>query len=215
MSKQAESSLRKALVLVTTTAVAMGAVLGLPVKKALAAPPQMNPRPEVNRPPAQLPPPPLVSRRPVQMEVIQPRFVNPSAVTLLRIADQALSDNALAERIFRDPDGVIAQFHLSNSEGLVLRHMDPTQFEVARGDAARLVGTRLSSGRPMPPGATDGRLITERMIVGRAILAAVGRSYREAASANACCPWSKAIEVGVGGDPAAYNAGFARPFGAE
>jgi hypothetical protein len=150
-----------------------------------------------------------------QLEVIQPRFVNPSAVTLLRIADEALSNNDLAERIFRDPDGVIAQFHLSNSEGQVLRHMDPTQFQVARSDAARLVATRRSSGWPMPPGATDEHLITERMIVGRAILAAVGRSYQEAASANACCPWSKAIEVGVGGDPAAYDAGFARPLRAE
>ncbi|MFI4973204.1 MAG: hypothetical protein ACHP84_01545 [Caulobacterales bacterium] len=188
------------MLLFTTTAAALGAVLGLPVKKALAASPQMPPGPVVNRAPAQL-------------EVIQPRFVNATAATLLRIADQALSNNALAERIFRDPDGVAAQYHLSNSERLVLRHMDQTQFQVARADAARLVATRLSSGRSMPPGATDGRLIGERMIVGRAILAAVGRSYREAASANACCPWSKAIEVGVGGDPAAYNAGFARPSG--
>lgn len=199
---KAESALRKAMLLFTATAAALGTVLGLPVKKAMAASPQMALRPGVNRPPAQL-------------EVIQPRFVSPSAVTLLRIADQALSDNALAERIFRDPDGVAAQFHLSDSERLVLRHMDQAQFQAARGDAAGLVATRLSSGRPMPPGATDGRLITERMIVGRAILAAVGRSYREAASANACCPWSKAIEVGVAGDPAAYNAGFARSLGAQ
>ena len=62
----------------------------------------------------------------------------------------------------------------------------------------------------LPPGATDGRMITERMIVGRAILAAVGRSYLEAANADACCPWSKAIELGVSGDPATYNAAFAR-----
>jgi len=197
------------LVLVATTAVAMGAVLGLPVKKALAAFPQMRSGP-VDEPRG-----PVVHQPRAQLEVIQPRFVNPSAVTLLRIADEALSNNDLAERIFRDPDGVIAQFHLSNSEALVLRHMDPTQFQVARSDAARLVATRLSYRGPLPPGATDERLITERMIVGRAILAAVGRSYQEAASANACCPWSKAIEVGVGGDPAAYDAGFARPLGAE
>ena len=195
---KAQSPVWKAAVLVATTAAALGASLGLPMKKALAASPRMRPGPEVMRPTAPL-------------EVIQPRFVSPSAVTLLKIADQALSDNALAERIFRDPDGVAAQFHLSDSERLVLRHMDETQFQVARGDAARLVATRQASRERMPPGATDGRLITERMVVGRAILAAVGRSYREAASANACCPWSKAIEVGVGGDPAAYEAGFARP----
>lgn len=193
-----ESATRKALLLLTAAAAAFGAFLGLQPRKAVAAAPPMPPGPTVNRPP-------------VRLEVIQPRFVSPTAQGLLRIADQALSDNALRERIFRDPDGVAAQFHLSDSERLVLRHMDQTQFETARGDAARLVAMRLSSGQPMPPGATDGHLITERMIVGRAILAAVGRSYREAASANACCPWSKAIEVGVGGDPAAYNAAFARP----
>jgi hypothetical protein len=152
-----------------------------------------------------------------QMEVIQPRFVNPTAVTLLRIADQALSDNALAERISRDPDGVAEQYHLSNSERLVLRHMTREQFQTARSDAARLVATRLTSERSvrLPAGATDSRLITERMVVGRAILAAVGRSYLDAADANACCPWSKSIELGLSGDPAYYNAVFARPAGAR
>jgi len=190
-----ESSLRRSLLLFAATAAALGAVVGLPVKKATAQP--QKPGAQVNKPPAQL-------------EVIQPKSVSPTTQNLLKIADQALSDNALAGRISRDPDGVAKQFNLSNSELLVLRHMNSTQFEVARRDAARLVTTRVSSGRPMPPGATNGHQITERMIVGRAILAAVGRSYQEAASANACCPWSKAIEVGVGGDPAAYNEGFQR-----
>ena len=127
MTKEAKSSLRKALLLFTATAAALGAALGLPVKKALAASPQMAPGPTVNKPAARL-------------EVIQPRFVSPSAVTLLRIAEQALSNNALAERIFRDPDGVATQFHLSNSERLVLRHMNPAAVRVrARGDATRLV----------------------------------------------------------------------------
>lgn len=202
MRMESESSFRKASMLLTIAAAAVGAVLGLPMRKALAASLHMKPGPMVDQPP-------------VRLEVIQPRFVSPTAVTLLRIADQAVSNNVLAERIFRDPDGVAAQFHLSNSERLVLRNMDRTQFQVARGDAARLVAIRASSGRPMPTGATDVRLITERMIVGRAILAAVGRSYREAASANACCPWSRAIEVGVGGDPAAYNTAFAGPSGAR
>ncbi len=189
-----ESSLRKSLLLLAATAAALAALVGLPVKRAMAQR-QTKPGAEVNKPP-------------VRLEVIQPKSVSPTTETLLKIADQALSDNTLAGRISRDPDGVAQQYHLSNSERLVLRHMNSTQFEVARRDAARLVATRVSSGRPMPPGATNGRQITERMIVGRAILAAVGRSYQEAASANACCPWSKAIEVGVGGDPAAYNEGF-------
>jgi hypothetical protein len=202
MTQHAISALRKAVLLVGSAAAALGAALGLPVKKLLAAPPsELNRGPALNRPAAPL-------------DVIQPRFVSPSAATLIRIANQALSDNALAERIFRDPQGVAAQFHLSPGELLVLRHMDSSQFQVARGDAARLVSTRMASGRPMPAGATDVRLITERMIVGRAILAAVGRSYRDAASANACCPWSKAIEIGLGADPARYNEAFARPAGA-
>jgi hypothetical protein len=189
--------------MLATAAAALGVSQGLPMKKAMAASPNERMM-RVNQPVA-------------RMEVIQPRFVNPTAVTLLKIADQALSDSALAERISRDPDGVAAQFHLSNSELLVLRHMNREQFQMARADAASLVTSRLSvaGSMRMPAGATDARLITERMIVGRAILAAVGRSYLDAANAHACCPWSKAIELGLSGDPATYNAAFARPAGAN
>ena len=63
----------------------------------------------------------------------------------------------------------------------------------------------------MPAGATDAHQIAERMVVGRAILAAVGRSYLEAANAHACCPWSKSIELGVNSDPAVYNVVFQQP----
>jgi hypothetical protein len=196
MRKGNESLPRKALLLLATAAAALGVSQSLPMKKAMAASPNERMM-RVNQPAA-------------QMEVIQPRFVSPTAVTLLRIADQALSDNALAERISRDPDGVAAQFHLSDSERLVLRHMNRAQFQIARADAAQVVSTRMSyaGSMRMPPGATDVRQITERMVVGRAILAAVGRSYLDAANAHACCPWSKAIELGLSGDPAAYNAAF-------
>jgi hypothetical protein len=88
--------------------------------------------------------------------------------------------------------------------------MTREQFQVAHDDAARLVANRLASSMRLPPGATDARLITERMIVGRAILAAVGRSYLDAADANACCPWSKSIELGLNSDPAYYNVVFQR-----
>ncbi len=205
MKKGNESLPRKALLLLATTAAAFGVSLGLPTNKASAAPRdwKMTPAPTFNQPQ-------------VRMTVIQPERVNPTAVTLLKIADQALTDGALAERISRDPDGVAAQYHLSNNEKLVLRHMNREQFQVARNDAAQLVGTRLSNAESMrmPAGATDSRLITERMIVGRAILAAVGRSYLDAANAHACCPWSKAIELGVSSDPVTYNVVFARPAGA-
>lgn len=196
MPKFAESSFRKGLLLATSAAAALGAILSLPVKKALAAMPQMKPGSMAVKPQ-------------VKLVVIQPRSVSPSAAPLLKIAGQALANQTLAEQIFRDPEGVAKQFHLTPAETLVLRHMDRAQFGTARADAARLVGKRMASGQPMPPGATNTLQITEGMIVGRAILAAVGRSYLSAASANACCPWSKAIEIGVGGDPASYNAAFA------
>jgi hypothetical protein len=209
---------QKALLVLATVAAAIGGAAGLPMKKAAAAPadwkmarpPATNPSPDPTMAPA-----PTFNRRPARMDVIQPRFVSPTAVTLLKIADQALSDSALAERIAHDPDSVAAQFQLSNSERMVLRHMDGEQFQVARADAARLVRSRLSMGPvQLPPGATDAHLITERMIVGRAILAAVGRSYLDAANAHACCPWSKAIELGVSSDPVTYNGAFERPAGA-
>lgn len=209
---------QKALLVLATAAAAIAAVAGLPMKKAAAAPADWKmarPYTTTPSPDPTMAPAPTFNRPPVRMEVIQPRFVSPTAVTLLKIADQALTDSALAERIAHDPDGVAAQFKLSNSERMVLRHMNGEQFQVARADAARLVSSRRSM-EPMqlPPGATDSRLITERMIVGRAILAAVGRSYLDAANAHACCPWSKAIELGVSSDPVTYNGAFERPSGA-
>jgi len=202
MRKISELSVRKALLLLTTAIATVGVFLGLPVKKAIAAMQdyRMAPGAAVNQPAA-------------RFEVIQPRFVNPTAANLLKIAGMALSDSALAERIARDPEGVAAQYHLSNSERLVLRHMTQEQFQTARTDAAQLAATRMAYRGPMrmPAGATDAHLITAGMIVGRAILAAAGRSYLNASNANACCPWSKAIELGINSDPAYYNAVFARP----
>jgi hypothetical protein len=204
MKKKPELSLRRASLLLAAAVAALGASLGLPMKKALAASREWQTAPArtVDQPRARL-------------TVIQPERVNPSTIGLLRIADQALSDNALAERISREPDAVASEYNLSSNERLVLRQMTGEQFQTARADAAQLVATRLSNAGSMrmPPGATDSRLIAERMIVGRAILAAVGRSYLDAANAHACCPWSKAIELGVSSDPVTYNVVFARPSG--
>jgi hypothetical protein len=204
MKKGGESLFRRAMLLLATTLAALGVALGLPVKKAIAASlgGKIEPAPGFGQPPHQL-------------KIIQPRYVNPTAVRLLQIAQQALSNGALAERIFREPDAVAAQYHLSNSERLVLRHMDRQQFQTARNDATRVVAQRLAraGSMRMPPGATNTSLITERMIVGRAILAAVGRSYLSAADASGCCPWSKSIELGVNSDPAYYNAVFQRTAG--
>jgi hypothetical protein len=201
-SMKTQSLLKKSLLLLTTAAAALGFTVSLPMKKAAA-----QPRDQQMAPGAM-----MMNRRVAKMEIIQPRFVNPTAVNLLNITHMALSDSRLAEEIFRNPDAVAVRFHLSRNEAAVLRHMDRQQFEVARADASHLVAERMSHASMMrlPPGATDARLITERMIVGRAILAAVGRSYLDAADAHGCCPWSKSIELGVSGDPALYNAVFAR-----
>jgi hypothetical protein len=51
------------------------------------------------------------------------------------------------------------------------------------------------------------------MVVGRAILAAVGRSYLDAANAHACCPWGKAIELGVNPSRVFYDEVFKAPAG--
>jgi hypothetical protein len=204
MKKENELSLRKALLLMAATVAALGVALGLPMKKAMAASQHWKaaPAPTFDQPPARL-------------TVIQPERVNPSTIGLLRIADQALSDSALAEKIFREPDAMASQYQLSNNERLVLRQMTREQFQTARDDAARVVANRLSmaGSTRLPAGATDVGLITERMIVGRSILAAVGRSYLNAANAHDCCPWSKAIELGVSGDPVFYNVVFEKPSG--
>ncbi len=196
-----DSHLRKMLLASAATLAAFAVAVGLPVKKALAAPLRMKVKPATTAVQPQ-----------AHLEIIQPKYVNPSAERLVGIADKALNDKALAERIFREPDKVAAEYHLSKNETLVLHHMDRNQFETARNDAARVVAQRLAErNMRMPPGATDAHLIAERMVVGRAILAAVGRSYREAADSDGCCPWSKTIELGVNSDPAYYNVVFKRP----
>ena len=200
MNKATGSLLRMASLLLTATAAALGTFLGLPIKRALAQ--------DASTAPGQ-----VTAQPATRMVVNQPRFVSPTAVGLLRIAGQALSNDVLAEQIFRDPDAVADQHRLSSHERLVLRHMTREQFQIARADAAGLVAARVAeaAGTRLPPGATNVHLIATQMIVGRAILAAVGRSYLDAVDASACCPWGKGIELGLNSDPAYYNSIFERP----
>lgn len=204
MKKESNSPLRKALLPFAATAVAVGAFLGLPALKALAASQNLKimPLPSVA--------PPLAL-----LNIIPPQSINPTTKRLLSIADRALSNGALAERIFSEPDAVAAEYGLSDQEKLVLRHMTREQFEIARADASRISAERLAAAgsRRLPASATDVRLIAEGMVVGRAILAAVGRSYLEAANAHACCPWGKAIQLGVNPSRAFYDEVFAAPAG--
>lgn len=201
MNEENGSALRKALLPLATTAVAVGAFLGLPYVKALAAAQELRTSPSRT-----------LARPPGGLNIVQPESVNPSTKRLLAIAGEALSDAALAERIFREPDAVAAQYNLSENERLVLRHMTRAQFQTARIDARRVRATRLSraGATPLPASATDARSISEGMIVGRAILAAMGRSYLEAANAHACCPWGKAIQLGLNAKRVLYDRIFER-----
>jgi hypothetical protein len=158
-------------------------------------------------------PVPGVAPNVARLNILGPRFINPTTRKLLAIADQAFSNQALAERIFNEPEAVGAEYGLSDHEKLVLRHMTREQFEIARADAARITAERLAAAgsSPLPASATDARSIANGMVVGRAILAAVGRSYLEAANAHACCPWGKAIELGVSPSRVFYNEVFQAP----
>ena len=203
MSKGNDSAFRKAMLPLTATAVAVGAFLGIPKMKALASAQEARALPRMAQPPAAL------------LNIVQPSYVNPSARKLVAIADQAVADEAMARRIFQEPDAVAAQHNLSAHEKLVLRNMTPELFAVSRDDAARVSAARVSAAgaRRLPASVTDAKLITGRMVVGRAILAAVGRSYLDAANAHACCPWGHAIELGVNPSRVFYDEVFKAPAG--
>ena len=202
MKQGSESAFRRALLPMTATAVGIGAFLGLPKFKALAQVQELRVNPRVNV----VPP---VAR----LNLVYPHHVNPSAQKLVAIAGEALSNPAAMERIFSEPDAVAAQHGLDANQTMVLRQMTRAQFETAQADAARVSAERLSTAlkRRLPASATDARLIAERMVVGRAILAAAGRSYLDAANAHACCPWSKSIELGVNPSRVFYDEVFQAP----
>ena len=202
MKQGNESLFRRAMLPVAATAVGIGAFLGLPKFKALAAQQELRVNPRVNV----VPP---VAR----LNLTYPHHVNPSAEKLVAIASEALASQAMMERIFSEPDAVASQYGLDDNQKSVLRQMTRAQFETAQADAARVSAERLAAAGPrrLPASATDARLIAERMVVGRAILAAAGRSYLDAANAHACCPWSKSIELGVNPSRVFYNEVFEAP----
>jgi hypothetical protein len=133
MDNTTNSELRKAMLPLAATAVAVGAFLGLPKMKAFATAQEARALPRMAQPPAAL------------LNAIQPSYVNPSARKLVAIADQAITDPALASRIFQEPDAVAAQHGLSEHETLVLRNMTPELFEVSRADATRVSAARVSA----------------------------------------------------------------------
>jgi hypothetical protein len=217
------SSLRSLAIALTTSAAALAVALGIPATRSLAESPGMNDAHpdnghagraggssvgvgvDVNLSS-------LFSGHPKPRQVVvQPVPVNPTAVHLIKIANMALTDSSLAERIFREPDAVSRDNKLSDNETKVLRQMTREQFEIAREDAARIAAKRLAeAGGRGQPTLDEIDAIAGRMVVGRSILAAVGRSYLDAADAHDCCPWNKTIQIGLNSDPATYDSVFAR-----
>src|SRR5262249_2839455 len=104
-------------------------------------------------------------------EVVQPVHVSPTAVHLIKLANQALDDPPFAERIFREPDNVARENRLSENETKVLRQMTREQIAIAREDAAHVAAMRLAEanekGQPTP---AEIDAIAGRMVVGRSIL---------------------------------------------
>ena len=226
MKLQNPSSLRKLVIALTTTAAAFAVTLGVSSTKSFAASPGMDGAPShpdghpgngggsstgvgvgVGVDLSSM----FSGRHRVRQAVVQPVQVDLTAAHLIRIASAALTDSSLAEHIFREPDAVASENRLSENETKVLRQMTREQFMTAREDAAHVAATRLAdAGGRGQPTQDEVDAIAGRMVVGRSILAAVGRSYLDAADAHACCPWNKAIQIGVNSDPAMYASVFAR-----
>jgi hypothetical protein len=219
------SSLRSLFITLTTTVAAFSMALGIPSSKSLAASFRDNGAPsqpdggaprenhgsstgvgvDVNLPSL------FAGHQKLRPEVVQQVQVNPTAVRLIKIANAAIADPALAERIFREPDAVASQNNLSENETKVLRQMTREQFATAREDATNVAFHRLAeAGERGEPRQSEIEAIEGRMVVGRSILAAVGRSYLDAADAHACCPWNKAIQIGVNSESEMYASVFAR-----
>lgn len=227
MKHQRPSSLRNIIIALTTTAAAFAVVLGVPSTKSFAASSGMDAAPShpdnghpdksggtstgigvgVNVDLSSA----FSGHQKPRQEVVQAVHVNPTAVHLIKIATAGLTDLSLAERIVRDPDAVASENNLSENEIKVLKQMTREQFATAREDAAHVAAKRLAdAGEKGQPTQEEIDAIAGRMVVGRSILAAVGRSYLDAADAHACCPWNKAIQIGVNSDPAMYASVFAR-----
>jgi hypothetical protein len=227
MKHQSPSSLRNIIIALTTTAAALAVTLGMPPTKSFAASPGMDGAPShpdnghpdkssgsstgigvgVNVDLSSA----FSSRQKPRQEAVQAVHVNPTAVHLIKIATAGLTDSSLAERIFRDPDAVATENKLSENETKVLKQMTRERFATAREDAAHVAAQRLAdAGERGKPTQEEIDAIAGRMVVGRSILAAVGRSYLDAADAHACCPWNKAIQIGVNSDPEMYASVFAR-----
>ncbi len=226
MKHNTSSSLRKIVITATTTAAALAVAVGLPMKKSIAAEPGPNgapPSAEQRQPGAShgsstgvgvgigVDLGSLFGHSSPRHEVVQPVHVSPTAVHLIKLANQAVDDPSFAERIFREPDKVAGENHLSENETKVLRQMTREQFARAREDAAHVAAARLAEanekGQPTPE---EINAIAGRMVVGRSILAAVGRSYLDAADAHDCGPGNKAIQICVNSDPAMYASVFAK-----
>jgi hypothetical protein len=117
-----------------------------------------------------------------------------SVEKLRQVVDKALENDAYAERLFNDPDGISKEYALTDDEALVVRQMTREQFNLARKDAAEVRNAELSekelenvAGGLMTYSALGP---TTDMIVGRSIICAGGGTLGDFISAGCdCCKW--------------------------
>jgi hypothetical protein len=127
-----------------------------------------------------------------------------SVEKLGKLVDRTLSDEAFAERVFRDPASVAAEHGLSPAEAAVVRHMTREQVEAARRDAAgqERRGELSDEDLGEVAGGTSGFSLSglgtaSKMLIGRSIISATGGSYKGISSAGCdCCAWKGGINFG-------------------
>jgi hypothetical protein len=127
-----------------------------------------------------------------------------SVEKLSKVVERALKDDAYAERLFKEPDAVAAEYRLSATEKLVVKQMNREQFVTARKDAAKRAGggeltdkdlADVAGGRGFSSPALG---TAANMILGRSITRASGGPLSHLAGAGCdCCGWKGSINMGA------------------
>jgi hypothetical protein len=125
-----------------------------------------------------------------------------SVERLTKLVDKALEDEEYANRLFNDPDAIARENNLSDAEIAVVKQMGREQFDTARADAkAKEADQELSDDDLEAVAGGRGSFSiggrASSMIVGRSILGASGKSYKNLTNAGCgCCPWAGNANLG-------------------
>lgn len=127
-----------------------------------------------------------------------------SVEKLTKVVDRALKDDAYADRLFKEPDAVAAEYRLSDAEKLVVKQMNREQFVTAREDAAKRASAGQLTDQDLE-GVAGGRGFSSpalgtaaNMILGRSITRASGGPLSHLAGAGCdCCGWKGSINMGA------------------